>query len=263
MKILALVSSYRKKGNTARIVAMIAEHLHSQAASDGELVEIENLHLAHLQLQPCRGCRVCFDQGEMRCPLKDDLLAIKDRLLEADGLILASPVYVEDINGVMKTWIDRMAYVCHRPAFAGKYAYALTTSGVGSTSHALRTMNVALRMWGYYVIGQSGFTTGANMPREEMHSHYIVKTRKIAQEIYQSMRQGKAFKPPFLSLMTFKIQQNYWHKMAAGSIDYDYWFAKGWTDSRREYYIPHNAGHLKALTARLAGGILSRFVIGG
>lgn len=261
MKILALVSSYRKKGNTACIVAMIVELLRTQAASDGEPLEIETLYLAHMQLRPCRGCRVCFDQGEMQCPLKDDLLAIKDRLLEADCLILASPVYVEDINGVMKTWIDRMAYVCHRPAFAGKYAYALTTSGVGSTSHALRTMNAALRMWGYHVIGQSGFTTGANMPPEEMHGHYIDKTRMIAQEIYQSMRQGKAFKPSFLSLMTFKIQQKYWHKTASGSIDYDYWFTRGWTDSRREYYIPHNAGYLKTLAARLVGGILSRFVI--
>ena len=48
----------------------------------------------------------------------------------ADGIIFASPVYVNDVSGIAKTWIDRLAYVCHRPAFAGKCAYLIATVGV-------------------------------------------------------------------------------------------------------------------------------------
>ena len=117
MKILALVGSYRKRGNTARIVAMIAEELQKLATTADEILEVETVYLAHQDIGLCRGCRVCFDQGEELCPLRDDLLAIKTRMEEADGFIIASPVYVHDVNGVVKNWIDRLAFVCHRPEF--------------------------------------------------------------------------------------------------------------------------------------------------
>lgn len=43
----------------------------------------------------CLVCRRCFDVGEGFCPLKDELLSIREKLNKADGVILASPVYVE------------------------------------------------------------------------------------------------------------------------------------------------------------------------
>jgi len=261
MKFLALVSSYRKNGNTARLAGLLSEALKTQAERAAEPLEIETLNLAHLQIQPCRGCRVCFDRGETHCPLKDDLAAIKAKMRAADGVIVAGPVYVEDVNGIMKTWIDRLAYICHRPEFAGKYAYLLTTTGVGSTGHALQTLNTALRTWGFYIIGQKNFTTGHLMPGAEMQAHFQDQIDGIARKIVGSLRQKKAANPSFLSLMTFRIQQKYWLNGADGSLDYVYWFSNGWTDPRRDYYIPHAASALKATLARWAGLLLARFVL--
>jgi multimeric flavodoxin WrbA len=51
----------------------------------------------------------------------------------------------------MKNWIDRMAFNNHRPAFAGKSAVIVTTSGMGSTSHTQKTMQYALMAWGIHV----------------------------------------------------------------------------------------------------------------
>lgn len=149
MKILALMSSYRKKGNTARIVQMIEGQMEKIAARHDEPLDFETLHLAHMDIEMCRGCRTCFDRGEETCPLKDDIPAIRAKIDAADGLILASPVYVDDVNAVAKNWIDRMAYVCHRPAFGGKCAYLIATVGEGPANHTLRTMNFALRSWGF------------------------------------------------------------------------------------------------------------------
>jgi len=261
MEILALVSSYRNKGNTARTVQMITEHLKKIGALSGEVVEIETINLAHMNLQFCRGCRVCFNQGESRCPLKDDLLSIKAKISQADGIILASPVYVEDVNGVMKNWIDRMAHVCHRPEFAGKYAYTLTTSGCGSTSHALRTMNGALLSWGFHLTGKSKITTGAYMQTVDLRQRFDKISYQIAKRIFQSIRTKKAAKPSFLALMTFKIQQQFWVKTNDGSVDFAYWSAHGWTNPKQAYYIENRTNPLKIILARLTGALVAMFVV--
>jgi multimeric flavodoxin WrbA len=155
MKVMTLISSYRKNGNTERLCSLIEEELQSIAEFQHETLEIERVRLGHTELKTCLGCRVCFDKGEELCPLKDELLLIRKKLDEADGIILASPVYVEDVNGIMKNWIDRMAFNCHRPAFAGKTAVIVSTSGNASTKHALRTMRNALTRW--YSLFPSGF----------------------------------------------------------------------------------------------------------
>lgn len=62
--------------------------------------------MAYSDIQFCRGCRIYFDKGEELCPIKNGLLNIRDKINSADGIILASPVYVEDINGIMKNWAN-------------------------------------------------------------------------------------------------------------------------------------------------------------
>ena len=94
--------------------------------------------------------------------------AIKAKMDAADGLLLASPVYVDDVSGLVKTWMDRLAYLCHRPGFGGKCAYALATVGGSPTRHTLRTMNGALLTWGYHLAGQTGLKMGALTPADEM-----------------------------------------------------------------------------------------------
>ena len=163
MKIIALVGSYRKGGNTARIADLIAERMQEVAIRQNQTVEVETIYLAHREIGLCRGCRVCFDRGEEQCPLRDDLLAIRAKMQEADGLIVAAPVYVNDVNGAVKNWIDRLAFVCHRPEFPGKAAYLVATVADSPTGHALRTMQIALQTWGYTIVGKAGFKMGALM----------------------------------------------------------------------------------------------------
>lgn len=165
MRVLAINSSYRKNGNTARMIEMVAAQMQEILSNKQENFEFEIVHLGHQNIGFCRGCRVCFDVGEQKCPMQDDLLSFHEKMQAADGLILASPVYVNDVNGIMKNWIDRMAFICHRPAFAGKQAFILTTVGLGPTHHAMRTLANALTTWGYTLVGQQGFRMGRGCPK--------------------------------------------------------------------------------------------------
>jgi multimeric flavodoxin WrbA len=260
MKIVACVGSSRRNGNTSRMIGLIAESLAKEAADHQESLTFETIYLGHQEIGMCRGCRICFDKGEEKCPLKDDLLAIKEKIRTADGLILASPVYVNDVSGITKNWIDRLAHVCHRPEFAGKCAYVIATVGDGPTKHALKTMTMALNFWGVYTVGKAGFKTGALMKQDKLEALFQKEAASIAKKLFHAIHSRQFNKPSFLSLLTFKIQQRYWQRNGINSIDYLYWKKQGWVKPEREYYLDHEANPAKVALARIAGSLMAPFV---
>jgi len=261
MKILVLIGSYRKNGNTSQVVDLICEGLQTEAARAGAPLEIETVYLGHLDIGACRGCRTCFDRGEDKCPVKDDLLGVKARMKQADGVLVATPVYVNDVSGITKTWIDRLAHVCHRPEFAGKCAYLLATTGDSPTGHTLDTLNLALSTWGFYIAGKAGFKTGALMRGGEARTRCQAKAQTVARKLFQAIHQRKFTRPSFRALLTFKIQQRVWQRTTEReTIDYAYWSGQGWTSADREFYFPHEASRVKTALARFAGSLLAPFV---
>jgi multimeric flavodoxin WrbA len=261
MKIISIISSCRKNGNTENLVSILEEELKSVSELKHEEIEIERIYLGQANLKMCMGCRICFDKGEQFCPLKDDFLTIREKVVEADGVILASPVYVEDVNGIMKNWIDRMAFYCHRPALAGKVAVTITTSGAGSTNHALKTISFAIMSWGAYLGGQYKFRTGALMKREEIYEHNHSKVNEVARKLIDDIKNQKAYMPTLYSLIIFKVQQKLWQKNtdSQNSIDYTYWNNKGWLEPKCVFYTTIRTNWFKVKIARLFGAIIALF----
>jgi len=254
VRILILQSSGRVDGNTARIVAIAEEALRVEAEQAGEPLDRETIHLARLELRPCLGCRSCFSRGEETCPQKDEVLALKSKMRAADGLVLAGPVYVNDVNGILKNWIDRLAHVCHRPEFAGKTALVLATTGGTPARHTLRTMQVALWTWGFRIAASEWFRTGATMSMEEIRRRHVEKVARVSRKMFDEIRGNRFTRPSFLSLMIFRIQQAGWRKAAPDSIDYAYWRDRGWLDTRKStFFFPHRANPIKTVLARLVG----------
>jgi multimeric flavodoxin WrbA len=260
MKILALIGSHRKKGNTIRIVQLIETRMQSLARQHDISLEFETIFLSDRDIHSCRGCRVCFDRGENACPLKDDIVSIRAKMDAADGLILASPVYVDDVSGLVKTWMDRLAYVCHRPAFSGKCAFPIATVGGGPTNHTLRTMNAALLTWGFHLVGQAGFKLGALASPDEIKRN-APATVKVAESLFRAISQRHAAQPSLISLIAFKIQQLAWQREPPDSYDYAYWDGRGWLAPERTFYTSHRAHPLKVGLARWLGALLFRFVV--
>ncbi len=259
MKILAITSSFRRNGNTARLLLLLEKSLRQLDTQDRQPIQIETIHLAERNIQYCRGCRVCFDRGETFCPFWADMEPIKTAMQAADVWILASPVYVDDINGVMKTFLDRMAHVNHRPEFAGKRACLITTSGIGSSGQAARTMANTLRTWGVDIIGQRDFVAGALSTPEQLSSRHAGAIEAAARKIVSSGPNGKPFRASFISLIFFTVQQRLWKRNKDDSLDYHYWESKGWLNPGFTYYIPHQTNPAAVLAARLVGSIVSLF----
>ncbi len=87
MKILAIIGSGRKKGNTSSIASLILKRIEELAIVEKKQLQVEKLFLADYDLKHCLGCRNCMDRGEDKCPLKDDLKEIKTKIDEADAII--------------------------------------------------------------------------------------------------------------------------------------------------------------------------------
>lgn len=258
MKIIVINSSGRKNGNTARLAAVLEEKLTLIAEKKGAELKIRRVELFDVNILPCRGCRACFDRGEEFCPLKDPVLALKDEIAQSDGLVLMSPVYVEDVNGVMKTWIDRMAFLCHRPAFYGRCALVLTTSGGGASSRSLHTMKNALGSWGFHIAAMQNFKMGAKTDAAAL-KRLSPAVERTASSFVAATAEGRAKKPSFFSLLAFRMQQLYHRRGLAGQKDRDYWESRGWLAPGAHYYLPVNTGLVRLAAAAVLGGLAARF----
>jgi multimeric flavodoxin WrbA len=103
MKIIGVCGSPRK-GNTEWMLGKLFEEL----ARGGAATEI--LLLRKMDMQMCRGCLACEKGGKERqgdCVIKDGMAAIYPRLLAADTIVLATPVYMGLLSGTMKNFMDR------------------------------------------------------------------------------------------------------------------------------------------------------------
>ena len=104
IKVIGINGSARKHGNTAIIINKVFEELNKEG------IETELLHLADYEVHPCRGCFACKDRGN--CVFTDDGFAqIFSSMIEADGIILGSPVYSADVSAKMKAFLERSGVV--------------------------------------------------------------------------------------------------------------------------------------------------------
>lgn len=139
MKIVAVLGSHKGMGSGYGIVRKIEDRM--KAIGD---LEFTYLFLKDANLKPCRGCYTCMAIGEEKCPLKDDRAAIEQELLAADGIILSSPVYVANVSGLMKNFMDRFAYTNHRPRFHRQKVLAVVNMAGNSKKETLSALKYLL-----------------------------------------------------------------------------------------------------------------------
>jgi multimeric flavodoxin WrbA len=132
--IVAVIGSPRRHGNTVALVDAALEELERYGCRCTKIM------LAELHIDACDGHENCGELAE--CPLNDDTADVLEKVYAADGLILASPVYYENVSTQMKAFIDRNAIrYFHEewltPKIVGLIAVAME-SGLDDTVAAMR-----------------------------------------------------------------------------------------------------------------------------
>ena len=107
MKVIAFNGSPRKKWNTATLLEKALEGAASQGA------ETELIHLYEVDFKGCISCFACKTKGGKsygRCAVEDDLRLILKKVLQADAIILGSPIYFGTVSGEMRSFMERLLF---------------------------------------------------------------------------------------------------------------------------------------------------------
>ena len=107
MKIIGIVGSSRNGGNTELLTKIALDEVQNEG------IETELITLADKEIKPCDACLSCRKTGE--CHIKDDLPPIIEKMLAANGIILATPVYFGSASPKIKALIDRTGYSTRNP----------------------------------------------------------------------------------------------------------------------------------------------------
>lgn len=100
-RIIVLAGSVRKGGNTDMLAKAFAD-------GAGQHHDVELVSVADYQIRPCLGCNRCYSNERHYCVQQDDMTALYDKFMEADTVVITSPVYFYGISAQLKALVDRL-----------------------------------------------------------------------------------------------------------------------------------------------------------
>jgi multimeric flavodoxin WrbA len=153
-RILVFMGSPRREGNSSILAKKVAEGAEAAGA------EVESFFLHEMNVRPCDACDVCRDKTETDCILSDDLLEVFPKLRQADGIVIASPVYWFTVSAQTKLFMDRWyalggpeGYALKGKRFGIVLTYADEDPFTSGAVNALRTFQDALNFIGAKIVG--------------------------------------------------------------------------------------------------------------
>lgn len=145
MKVVAFNGSARKDGNTALLVREVFAELEKEG------IETELVQTAGQKICGCTACMWCVEKKNGRCVIDTDPVnAAVEKMVEADGIILASPTYFADVTTEMKALIDRSGMVTRANGnqLRRKVGAGVVAVRRGGAMHTLQTLQ------NYFMIGE-------------------------------------------------------------------------------------------------------------
>ncbi|NMB79373.1 MAG: flavodoxin family protein [Methanomicrobiales archaeon] len=219
MKILGINASPKgDKSQTRRLVMAVLEGARQSGA------DVTFIDICSLDIHYCTACGTCYAKGE--CVFDDDYTMLLEKMLEADGIVLGSPNYINAVTAQLKTMLDRMADIVHCQSFAGKYGCSVCTAGGSYANEVAEYMNMALLNFGATTVGKVAVHVGADPDA-------ITGGEKTAKELGRTL--ADAIKNKTTDMAQEKIhteRKEYFKRLVMFNKDlwkheYDYWKDRG------------------------------------
>jgi multimeric flavodoxin WrbA len=182
MKVVAFNGSARKNGNTAIMVNYVFRELEKEG------IETELFQLSGKRIRGCLACYKCMENKNQRCSVESDVandcIAM---MLQADGIILASPTYFSDVSSEMKALIDRAGMVsrANGDMLKRKVGAAVAVHRRGGAIHSFDTMNHFFFIGQMIVPGSSywNFGVGREIGEVERDDEGIQTMKQLGQNM--------------------------------------------------------------------------------
>jgi multimeric flavodoxin WrbA len=250
MKALAIVGTMRKNGDSYHLIRKIEERFKLESN-----IEVEYLFLADHDLGYCRGCCACFNHGEARCPKRDLTGPIEEKLVGADGVILASPVYDHHVTALMKNFFDHFAYFYHRPRFFGKPAIIVSTTGGSGLKETLDYLSFTALGWGYRPVAKLGAIQHLYARKDSYRAAIDAEIGRAVRKFTGLSSSTEAIRPTLYDLIFFRAMRL---KAEMNPCDRAFWEERGWLDG--DYYTkapinPLSLGAAKIVESKMRADI--------
>jgi multimeric flavodoxin WrbA len=225
MKHVVAINGSPKKATTFKLLREIAAML------EVHQIKVTILNLGDYAITECIGCEQCIRKTSV-CFQDDDAQSILSQLVNADGVILASPVYVMNIPGKLKSLIDKTASWVHRPKMAGKpVLFVSTTAGAGLKDVMNYLEKVAVQ-WGAYPTGKIGRSITNKLPPSYA---------ELKSFIWHLNNSPSSYTPSLRQLLQYQVQKAL--ALNVIPLDVEYWTQQKW--DKQLYYYPTHVSLLK------------------
>jgi len=155
MDVCGLSGSTRLHGNTAALVNTVLDRCSAGGLSTNFV------SLAGKEIQPCTGCEYC--STEHRCVLEDDWEEVADMIIDAQVLVVGTPVYFYEVCGHLKNFIDRTYSLYHDKRLIGRHGVAIAVHADKGAERAIETLEAFLNTHQFSYVGNvigRGFKAG-------------------------------------------------------------------------------------------------------
>jgi len=250
-KVTVFLGSTTKRA-TYQAVQEFVTDLKSYAEIDCEYVFLDDYNLGN-----CKGCLLCFVKGEEYCSLIDDRDILLEKLYNSDGVIFATPNYSLQVSALMKTFLDRLAFVFHRPRFFGKTFTAIVAQGIYGGNSIIKYLENVAGYWGFDVTKGCCATVPQTVLDQKKNTQEI---KKASARFYKNLMRSAPPTPSFFRLMMFRFIRTSYKmlmneklqdpKKEIGIFELDccYYKENGWFES--DYYYKTPLGFFKKLAGR-------------
>lgn len=165
MKVVGIVGSPRKNGNTEYLVRIALDEISKQD------IDVELITLHDKKINYCIGCDYCKKNNE--CYIDDDMKILTKKVKEADGIIMSSPVYFGDMTGLAKSFIDRLRPLRNVHAFKYKVCGAISCGGFRNGGQETTIHSI----YDFFLI-QGGIIIGDDRPTAHYGSTGVGNTKE-------------------------------------------------------------------------------------
>ncbi len=250
-QVTVFVGSAHKGGATSRAASLFLENLASYGDVRGEIVVLSDYDIG-----VCRGCKNCTNRGEERCPLEDDRDVLIGKMMASDGVVFASPNYSFQVSAIMKIFLDRLAFLFHRPRFHGKALSSIVVQAIGMGGRIVSYLDFVGGGLGFNVV--KGSCSRTLEPMSEDASNRMRKKLASQSRRFHARLLKPAFPvPSLLGLLMFRIARTgYQRSLGDDMRDHVYFRDRGWFET--DFYYPTRLGPFKKAAGALFDWIAAR-----
>jgi multimeric flavodoxin WrbA len=211
MRITGICGSPRGEKSQTKILLINFLNVCKERGFDTEIID-----LSKYRVNFCLACEICHKQPD--CPLKDDRNLIVEKMLLSDGIVFASPVYIDSVSAQLKSLFDRTSHFIHCLRLTGKYTFGIVTSGSGRGEVVLDYIKHYSNVVGAQFVG--GINVKVPLKKEDLENEI-----PLAEDFLKAIKEKREYKD-----QKEKIERNriYFKKLVEmrkeeWNYEYEYW----------------------------------------